>query len=181
MEHVPWLLRIQFTTLFFQSQLASTFTPFNRATAHREMKTGCIQLFHGATVQAGRRGQPAKILTFQGILIEPQLTDDIPGNVSLDTLSFFRMAFCCFQQIVKFFGIKFLAEDKHRWTLLEPNDLLLYYINLIHNEIAGCTQLWVIYEERRQIAFLERTSFSLQIQSIFTVHSNTFMYLVSQK
>lgn len=36
-------------------------------------------------------------LTFQRVLIEPQLADDVPGNVSFDSLAFFGMAFCGFQ------------------------------------------------------------------------------------
>ena len=44
------------------------------------------------------KGQPNQVpLTFQRIFIEAKLANDIPGNVSFNTLSFFGMAFCCFQ------------------------------------------------------------------------------------
>lgn len=44
------------------------------------------------------KGQPNQVLlTFQRIFIEAKLANDVPGNVSFNTLSFFGMAFCCFQ------------------------------------------------------------------------------------
>lgn len=56
------------------------------------------KFFNEAIMYTQVKGQPNQVpLTFQRIFIEAKLANDIPGNVSFNTLSFFGMAFCCFQ------------------------------------------------------------------------------------
>lgn len=56
------------------------------------------KFFNEAIMHTQVKGQPNQVpLTFQRIFIEAKLANDIPGNVSFNTLSFFGMAFCCFQ------------------------------------------------------------------------------------
>lgn len=55
------------------------------------------KFFNEAMMNKQVKGQPNQVLlTFQRIFIEAKLANDVPGNVSFNTLSFFGMAFCCF-------------------------------------------------------------------------------------
>lgn len=46
--------------------------------------------------------------TFQGVPSKAQLTDDVTRDVGFDTLAFFCMAFCSFQQVIELLRVKFL-------------------------------------------------------------------------
>lgn len=50
--------------------------------------------------------------TLQGVSSKAQLTDDVTRDVCFDSLAFFCMAFCSFQQVIELLRIKLLQHRK---------------------------------------------------------------------
>jgi len=55
--------------------------------------------------------QPKRFPTLQWVLDEPQLADDVSGNIGLYSLANFGMSLCSFQKMVKLLRVKLLDGE----------------------------------------------------------------------
>ena len=55
--------------------------------------------------------QPKRFPTLQWVLDEPQLADDVSGNIGLYSLANFGVSFCSFQEMVKLLRVKLLDGE----------------------------------------------------------------------
>lgn len=51
-------------------------------------------------------------LTLQRVLDEPQLADDVAGNVGFYSLADFGVSLCGFQEVIELLGVKLLDGEK---------------------------------------------------------------------
>lgn len=58
-----------------------------------------------------RGHQPKRFPTLQRVLDEPQLADDVSGNIGLYSLANFGVSFCSFQEMVKLLWVKLLDGE----------------------------------------------------------------------